>query len=83
METEKKISDCQRLGGGGGVTTGKCCKTTLYDYVIVIDILCIWQNPQNYITQRLNPNVNYELELIILYQYQFVVVTNVPRQCKC
>lgn len=30
--------------------------------------LCICQIPQNYTTQRVNPNENYRLESIIIYQ---------------
>lgn len=32
-------------------------------------ILCSFQNPQNYVTQRMNPNVNYDFWLVIMYWF--------------
>lgn len=34
--------------------------------------LCICQNPRNHTTKRVNPNGNYELYLIIIYQGWFI-----------
>lgn len=31
--------------------------------------LWIFENPWNYTTQRMNPKVNYGLQIIVIYQY--------------
>ena len=41
-------------------------------YMILYIALHICQNPQNHTTQTAKPKVNYELQLIIMYQYWLI-----------
>ena len=51
-------------------------------------ILCSFQNPQNYVTQRMNPNVNYDFWLVIMYWFMsynkyIAVVKDVNNRGNC
>lgn len=49
---------------------------------MVDDAIIHLSKPRQCTTRRVDPDVNYELQLIIMYPYWLIDVTDMPHYCK-
>lgn len=63
-------------GFGGGEQAGEAALLNLYQWLHVITR---FSKPTEYTTQRVGPDINYELQLII-YRFDSSTITKAPRE---
>lgn len=84
MKVIKKISGCQKLGEVEGGMNRQSTGNFWSSEIILYDtVMCTYNTFIHlsklieYTAQRVNSNINYELQLIIMYQYGLINCKNV------